>query len=100
MIKKSILQRNLKKYKLNNKFLIQRLHLKYKRKLTSNLLAKFTVQKVFQILPKNSSLTRFNRFCFKTGRNHGYYRDFGLSRHVLREMAHNCELPGLTQSSW
>jgi small subunit ribosomal protein S14 len=30
----------------------------------------------------------------------GVFRDFGLSRHVFREMAHQCLLPGVTKSSW
>jgi ribosomal protein S14 len=29
-----------------------------------------------------------------------FLRDFGLSRHVFREMAHQCLLPGVTKSSW
>jgi small subunit ribosomal protein S14 len=35
-----------------------------------------------------------------TGRPKGYFRDFGLSRHVLREMAHQGLLPGVKKSSW
>jgi len=35
-----------------------------------------------------------------TGRSRGVYRDFGLSRHVLREMSHECLLPGVKKSSW
>ena len=30
----------------------------------------------------------------------GVFRDFGLSRHVVREMAHQCLLPGVRKSSW
>jgi small subunit ribosomal protein S14 len=26
--------------------------------------------------------------------------EIGLSRHVFREMAHQCLLPGVTKSSW
>jgi len=40
-----------------------------------------------------------NRCCV-TGRGRGYYRFFGLSRHVLRTMSHNGLLPGITKSSW
>ena len=53
-----------------------------------------------QKLPRNSSKIRIRNRCWKTGRPRGYYRDFGLSRHVLREMAHDCMLPGVTKSSW
>lgn len=100
MIKKSILQRNFKKYKLTQKFLKKRLNFKLQILLNTKILNHFKWQKNFQRLPKDSSRTRFNRFCSKTGRNHGYYRDFGLSRHILREMAHNNELPGVKKASW
>ncbi|MEB3164806.1 MAG: 30S ribosomal protein S14, partial [Prochlorothrix sp.] len=29
-----------------------------------------------------------------------YYRDFGLCRNMLREMAHQGLLPGVVKSSW
>ena len=100
MVKKSLIQRSLKKYKLNQKYFNKRLKLKLFVKKIQHQVSFFQLQKSFQSLPKNSSLLRFNRFCFKTGRNKGYYRDFGLSRHVIREMANRCELPGLVKSSW
>lgn len=45
----------------------------------------------------------FNSFrnrCLVTGRSRGYYRMFGLSRHVIRDMSHYGLLPGITKSSW
>ena len=42
----------------------------------------------------------FHNRCLVTGRPRGYYKFFGLSRHVLREMAHSANLPGVTKSSW
>lgn len=42
---------------------------------------------------------RYHR-CAITGRARGYYRFFGVSRQVLREMAHTGMLPGVTKSSW
>ena len=53
-----------------------------------------------QQLPRNSAKTRVRNRCWLTGRPRGYYRDFGLSRHVLREMAHQGLLPGVVKSSW
>ena len=53
-----------------------------------------------QKLPRNSSPTRLHNRCQQTGRPHAYYRDFGLSRHNLREMAHKGLLPGVTKASW
>ncbi|HCP15963.1 MAG: type Z 30S ribosomal protein S14 [bacterium] len=38
--------------------------------------------------------------CQICGRARGYYRDFGLCRICLREMAHKGLLPGVKKSSW
>lgn len=100
MVKKNIIQRSIKKYKLQKMYKTTRVHLKCAIKAEQSILYKYKLTKKFQSLPKNSSYSRFNRFCTITGRNHGYYRNFGVSRHILREMAHNCELPGITKASW
>lgn len=42
---------------------------------------------------------RHNR-CMRCGRPRAYYRDFGVCRICLRQMAHRGELPGVTKSSW
>ncbi|MFM6759760.1 MAG: 30S ribosomal protein S14, partial [Microcystis panniformis] len=44
--------------------------------------------------------SRHRNRCLTTGRPRGYYRDFGLSRNVLREWAHQGLLPGVVKSSW
>jgi small subunit ribosomal protein S14 len=38
--------------------------------------------------------------CRRCGRPRAVYRDFGLCRVCLRQMAHNGEVPGVTKSSW
>ena len=53
-----------------------------------------------QKLPKNSSPVRLKNRCMFTGRSRGYYRKFGISRLVLREMALRGEIPGLKKASW
>ncbi|HKI78454.1 MAG TPA: 30S ribosomal protein S14 [Ignavibacteriaceae bacterium] len=53
-----------------------------------------------QKLPKNSSPVRLHNRCMFTGRARSYYRKFGISRLVLREMALKGEIPGLKKSSW
>jgi small subunit ribosomal protein S14 len=53
-----------------------------------------------QSLPRDSSATRIRNRDVADGRPRGYFRDFGLSRIRLRQMAHNGELPGVTKSSW
>lgn len=53
-----------------------------------------------QKLPRNASPVRLHNRCMFTGRQRGYYRKFGISRLVLREMALKGEIPGLKKSSW
>ena len=53
-----------------------------------------------QKLPRNSSPVRLKNRCMFTGRGRSYYRKFGVSRLVLREMALRGEIPGLKKSSW
>ena len=53
-----------------------------------------------EALPRNSAPSRHRNRCWVTGRSRAFYKDFGLSRHVLREMAHEGNIPGLTKSSW
>ncbi|MGA7836439.1 MAG: 30S ribosomal protein S14 [Ignavibacteriaceae bacterium] len=53
-----------------------------------------------QKLPKNSSPVRLHNRCMFTGRARSYYRKFGVSRLVLREMALKGEIPGLKKASW
>ena len=38
--------------------------------------------------------------CQKCGRPRAVYRDFGLCRVCVREMAHAGEIPGLVKASW
>jgi small subunit ribosomal protein S14 len=51
-------------------------------------------------LPRDASPTRLHNRCAETGRPHGYFRFFGLSRICLREKAHKGELPGVKKASW
>jgi len=53
-----------------------------------------------QALPRDASPVRLHNRCQFTGRSRGYYRKFGVSRLVLREMALLGEIPGLKKSSW
>jgi small subunit ribosomal protein S14 len=53
-----------------------------------------------QALPRDSSPSRQRNRCRITGRPHGYYRKFGLSRNMLRIAAMFGEIPGLRKASW
>lgn len=76
----------------------ERLVAKY-AKLREELKAKGDFEGL-QKLPKNSSPVRLNNRCMFTGRVRSYYRKFGVSRLVLREMALKGEIPGLKKASW
>lgn len=53
-----------------------------------------------QQLPRNANPTRLRSRCAITGRPRGVYRDFGLTRHKVRELALRGEIPGMTKASW
>ncbi len=100
MAKKSIIEREKKRQRLVIKYLKKRYELKIQMKQSEFLEEKLIIQRKLQQLPRNSSPIRLRNRCLITGRSRGYYKDFGLSRHVLREMAHEGFLPGITKSSW
>jgi len=95
-----MIEREKKRIKLNNKYKIKRQDLLKQYQTTEDFNLKLEIHSKIQKLPRNSAKIRIRNRCWKTGRPRGYYRDFGVSRHVLREMAHQCLLPGVTKSSW
>ncbi len=95
-----MIQRELKRVKLVVKYSKKRQEILFELKKEKNLDKIFVLQKKLQSMPPNSLPIRLRNRCWKTGRSRGVYRDFGLSRHVIREMAHQCLLPGLIKASW
>merc|ERR1711935_878420 len=51
-------------------------------------------------VPRDAAPSRSRNRCAVTGRGRGVYGDFGLSRHVLREMWGEGLIPGLKKASW
>lgn len=101
MAKKSMIQRELKRQKLVMKYAVKREALKKQINDESTSLKKrLVLHRKLQELPRNSSSVRLHNRCLVTGRPKGFFRDFGLSRHVLREMAHQGLLPGVQKASW
>nr|YP_009243128.1 ribosomal protein S14 [Monsonia marlothii]AMQ99513.1 ribosomal protein S14 [Monsonia marlothii] len=99
MAKKALIQREKKRQKLEQKYhLIRRSSKKELHEVTSSS-EKLKIKEKLQSSPRNSAPTRLRRRCFLTGRPRANYRDFGLSRHMLREMFHACLLPGARRSS-
>jgi small subunit ribosomal protein S14 len=100
MAKKSMVERDKKRIKLQKKYALKRASLLNKYRNEESFSVKLELHSKIQKLPRNSAKTRIRNRCWKTGRPRGVLRDFGLSRHVVREMAHQCLLPGVTKSSW
>ena len=100
MAKKSMVEREKKRIKLEKKYAVKRASLLENYRTEKNFNVKLEIHSKIQKLPRNSAKTRIRNRCWKTGRPRGVFRDFGVSRHVFREMAHQCLLPGVTKSSW
>ncbi|YP_002149727.1 ribosomal protein S14 (chloroplast) [Cicer arietinum] len=100
MAKKSLIEREKKRQKLEQKYHLIRRSPKKQISKAQSLSEKWELHGKLQSLPRNSAPTRLRRRCFSTGRPRGNCRDFGLSGHILREMVHEGLLPGATRSSW
>ena len=100
MAKKSMIEREKKRIKLEKKYALKRANLLEDYENEKSFKVKLDIHSKIQKLPRNSSKIRIRNRCWKTGRPRGVFSDFGLSRHVFREMAHQCLLPGVTKSSW
>jgi len=100
MAKKSMLERDLKRKSLITKYAKKRQLILNELKKADSLESIFELNEKIQKLPRNSSRIRLRNRCWKTGRPRGYSRFFGLCRNAVRELAHDCFLPGVTKASW
>lgn len=101
MAKTSMIQRELKREKLVQKYAAKRAKLKaIIRDLNTDDEERIAAQAKLSALPRDSSPSRIRNRCSITGRPHGVYRKFGLGRNKLREAAMKGEIPGLTKASW
>jgi small subunit ribosomal protein S14 len=100
MAKKNMIEKEKKRNALVLKYSEKRKTLKESLSKANSYEEKLELNAKIQKLPRNAFPTRLRNRCWVTGRSRGYYRSFGVSRHVLREMAHACLLPGITKSSW
>ena len=101
MAKASLIQRELKRDKLVAKFDAKHAELK----ATSNDVKKTDEERAaarlaLQKLPRNANPTRQRNRCEITGRPRGTFRQFGLARAKIRELAFNGDIPGVTKASW
>jgi small subunit ribosomal protein S14 len=100
MAKKSMLEREKKRKELVIKYSEKRKSILNQLKKANNLETIFELNEIIQKLPRNSSKIRLRNRCWKTGRPRGYFRFFGLCRNALRELSHDCLLPGVIKASW
>jgi small subunit ribosomal protein S14 len=100
MAKKSMINRELKREKAVAKYAAKRTELKA---VIANVNAsdeeRLEATLKFQSLPRNSSPVRLRNRCGLTGRPHGYFRKFGLSRNMLRLMVMQGDVPGVVKAS-
>ncbi len=101
MAKTSMILRDIKRKKLEKKFEQKRAELRAQCKDEGlDYETKWEAMIALQKLPRDSSKSRQRNRCALTGRPHGYFRKFGLSRNRLREIAMRGEAPGVTKASW
>jgi small subunit ribosomal protein S14 len=101
MAKVALIQREQKRAKLVAKYAGKYAELKAiaedaKRSDEERDAARLALQK----LPRNANPTRQRNRCEITGRPRGTFRQFGLGRAKIREMAFAGEIPGITKASW
>jgi small subunit ribosomal protein S14 len=99
--KTALIQRELKRAKLVAKFASKYAELKAiakdaKRSEEERAAARDSLQK----MPRNANPTRQRARCEITGRPRGTFRQFGLGRSKIREMAFEGTIPGITKASW
>jgi small subunit ribosomal protein S14 len=101
MAKKSMIARDVKRLRIAAKYAKRRVELKrviQDRKAVPEEVDAAILK--LQQLPRDSSPVRQRNRCRITGRPHGFYRKFGLSRNKLREAAMRGDVPGLVKASW
>ena len=101
MAKVALIERELKRDRLVAKFAKKHAELKaistdLKRSEEERAAARLALQK----LPRNANPTRQRARCGVTGRPRGTFRQFGLARSKIREMAFAGDIPGVVKASW
>ena len=101
MAKTALIQRELKRDKLVAKYSKKYEELKSvandaKKSDEERAAARLALQK----LPRNANPTRQRNRCGITGRPRGTFRQFGLARNKIREMAFSGDIPGVIKASW
>jgi small subunit ribosomal protein S14 len=101
MAKKAMVERDLKRRRMAEKYAAKRAELKAVAEDTGRPPEeRFQARLKLAKLPRNSAKVRIHNRCELTGRPRGYYRKLRLSRVMLRELGSQGMIPGMTKSSW
>ena len=101
MAKQSMINRELKRQQKVAKYAKKRAELKATiGNVNASPEDRWNAQVALQKQPRDASASRLRNRCRLTGRPHGVYRKFGLSRIKLREAAMRGDVPGLVKASW
>ena len=101
MAKTSMVNREVKRKKLVNRYAEKRSRLRAMAKdMSLGEEERQEARTRLNMMPRDSSPSRMRNRCKITGRPHGYYRKFGLARNKLREAAMRGDIPGLVKASW
>ena len=101
MAKLSLKQREDKREKLVAKYAKKYAELKAVIDDTSKTeQERFEARLALQKLPRNANPTRLRNRCSITGRPRGTFRQFGLGRTKIRELAFRGDIPGVVKASW
>jgi small subunit ribosomal protein S14 len=99
--KTALIERELKRDKLVAKYAKKHAELKaiandFKKSDEERAAARLGLQKI----PRNANPTRQRNRCGITGRPRGTFKQFGLGRAKIREMAFTGDIPGMIKASW
>nr|WP_145548760.1 30S ribosomal protein S14 [Variovorax boronicumulans] len=101
MAKKALIERELKRERLVAKFAAKHAELKgIANSAKHSDEERDAARQALQKLPRNANPTRQRNRCEITGRPRGTFRQFGLGRAKIREMAFAGDIPGVTKASW
>ena len=95
-----MLERELKKAKLKEKYWSRRTELKKVIKSSLDVNKIRAAQDALEKLPLNSCAVRHSTRCQQCGRVHAVYRKFGLCRICLRQQLMTGNVTGGRKSSW
>ena len=101
MAKQALIQRELKREKLVAKYTEKHAELKtIANDAKRSDEERDAARQGLQSLPRNANPTRLRNRCEITGRPRGTFRQFGLARAKIRELAFAGDIPGVTKASW